>query len=107
MTSAADPGRLALTLYVNGGSPESIRAVEAVRRVCDEELGGRVDLAVVDVHEQPALVLRDRILAVPTLVRHRPGPPRRIVGDLSDAGRLRRWLGLDRVADGAHHAQDA
>ena len=88
-----DEERWALTLYVNGASPNSIQAIETVRRLCDEELGGRVDLEVIDVGQQPALVLRDQILAAPTLVKRLPGPLRRIVGNLSDADRLR--LGLD------------
>ena len=65
---AADDG-WALTLYVNGASPRSIAAIEAVRRVCDEELGGHVNLEVIDVQQQPALVLRDQIIAAPTLVK--------------------------------------
>ena len=89
---AADDG-WALTLYVNGASPRSIAAIEAVRRVCDEELGGHVNLEVIDVQQQPALVLRDQIIAAPTLVKRLPAPLRRMVGDLSDPARLR--LGLD------------
>ena len=86
-------GHWTLTLYVNGGSPNSIRAIEWVRRLCDEELSGQADLEIIDVHEQPTLVLRDQILAAPTLVKRLPGPLRRIVGDLSDPAWLR--LGLD------------
>jgi circadian clock protein KaiB len=83
----------ALTLYVDGASTSSIRAIEAVRRVCDEELGGHVDLEVIDVHQHPALAARDQIVAAPTLVRRLPGPPRRVVGDLRDPSLIR--LGLD------------
>ncbi len=92
MTDTA-AARWTLTLYVNGGSPNSIRAIEGVRRLCDEDLGGQADLEVIDVREQPALVLRDQIVAAPTLVKRLPGPLRRIVGDLSDPARL--LLGLD------------
>ena len=105
MTDLADADLWALTLYVNSGSAESIRAIEAVRHLCDE-LGGHVELEVVDVHGQSALGVRDQIVAVPTLVKRLPGPPRRIVGDLSNPGRLRRWLDLDSVARGRHPGQD-
>ena len=99
----AEPGDYwALTLYVNGASPHSIRAIETVRRLCDEELRGRVELDVVDVQQQPALVLRDQVIATPTLVKRLPGPLRRIVGDLSGTGRLR--LGLDLGQVGADDA---
>ena len=94
---AADDG-WTLTLYVNGASPRSIDAIEAVRRVCDEELGGRVDLEVIDVQQAPALVVRDQIIAAPTLIRRLPAPLRRIVGDLSDPARLRLGLNLGSAA---------
>jgi circadian clock protein KaiB len=94
MTDAAAGEGCALTLYVNGASPRSIEAIEAVRHICDEELGRRVDLEVIDVRQQPALAARDQIIVVPTLVRRLPGPLRRIVGDLADPVRLRRELDL-------------
>ena len=101
MTGGAAADRWALTLYVDGVSTSSIRAIEAVRRVCDEQLGGHVDLEVIDVHQQPALARRDHIVAAPTLVRHVPGPVHRIVGELDDAA----WvsLGLDPAAASGGH----
>ena len=100
MTDAAADEGWALTLYVNGASAKSIEAIETVRRVCDEDLGGHVDLEIIDVQQQPALVVRDQIVAVPTLVKRLPGPLRRIVGgDLSGSERLRLGLDLGPVAD--------
>jgi len=94
--SGSTDDRWALTLYVNGASTSSIRAIEAVCRVCDEQLSGRgvhVDLEVIDVRQQSALAARDQIVAAPTLIRRFPGPQRRIVGDLSDSSAVR--LALD------------
>ena len=107
MTDAAGEG-WALTLYVSGASAKSIEAIETVRRICDEDLGGQVELEIIDV-QQPALVLRDQIIAVPTLVKRLPGPVRRIVGgDLSDSARLRLGLDLGPVgaSDGHPHPDD-
>lgn len=95
MTDKTAADRWALTLYVDGASACSIQAIETVRRVCDEHLCGQVDLDVVDVRTEPALVARDQIVAAPTLVRRLPGPPRRIVGDLGDS--FWRQLGLNLV----------
>ena len=95
-TGSPADDRWALTLYVDGASTSSIHAIETVRRVCDEELGGHgvhVDLEVIDVRQQSSLAARDQVVAVPTLIRRFPGPPRRIVGDLSDSFWER--LGLD------------
>jgi circadian clock protein KaiB len=88
--------RWSLTLYVSGASAHSARALEAVRRLCDEELPGQVELEVVDVADEAVLAARDRIVAVPTLVKRLPPPPRQLVGDLADVDRLR--AGLDLAA---------
>jgi circadian clock protein KaiB len=98
MTGSTADDRWVLTLYVTGASAGSIHAIETVRRVCDEELGGHVELDVIDVRQQPALAARDQIVAAPTLIRRSPGPPRRIVGDLSGSSLMR--LGLDIGAAG-------
>ncbi len=104
MTDAAAGNGWALTLYVNGASAKFVEASETVRRVCDKDFGGRVDLEIIDVQQQPALALRDQIIAVPTLVKRLPGPLRRIVGgDLSDSARLRAGLDLGPVADSDEH----
>jgi circadian clock protein KaiB len=88
--------RWSLTLYVSGASPRSAQALDTVRRVCDEALPGQVDLRVVDVAEHPDLAGEDQVLAVPTLVRQRPAPVRRLVGDLADVDRV--LAGLDLSA---------
>jgi circadian clock protein KaiB len=89
-----DAPRWSLTLYVSGASPRSAEALETIRHLCDEELPDQVELEVVDVADDPALAARDRIVAVPTLVKRRPPPPRQLVGDLADLDRVRTELGL-------------
>ncbi len=98
--------RWALTLYVNGATTSSIRAIEAVRRVCDEQLSGHVDLEVIDVRHQSALAARDEIVAAPTLIRRSPGPLRRIVGDLSDPSWVRLVLSIGHAAVTGINGQD-
>jgi circadian clock protein KaiB len=107
MTDFDERPRWSLTLYVSGASPRSMEAVENVRRICDAELPGQVDLEIIDVHDQPAMLLRDQVFAAPTLVKRLPEPLRRLVGDLSDTNRLR--LGLDLIPtepDGPGAASD-
>lgn len=89
-----DTARWRLTLYVSGASPQSAAAVETVRRICDEELRGQVDLQVVDIRDAGAQAVDDGILVVPTLVKHMPAPARKIVGDLSDLASVRAALDL-------------
>lgn len=77
-----------LRLYVTDRSPKSLRAIENLRRACEEHLAGRYRIEVVDLLENPRLAADDQILAVPTVVRKSPAPMRKIVGDLSDTDRL-------------------
>lgn len=87
------PSRWSLTLYVSGASPSSAAAIDNVRRLCETELHGHVDLEIVDVRDRPALVLEDKVIGIPTLVKRWPAPLRRLVGDLSDVASLH--MGLD------------
>jgi circadian clock protein KaiB len=77
-----------LRLYVAGQSPRSVRALENLRKVCDEHLAGRYNVEVIDLLVHPALARGDEIVAVPTLVRKLPEPIRKIIGDLSDTDRV-------------------
>ncbi|MBJ7452935.1 MAG: circadian clock KaiB family protein, partial [Blastococcus sp.] len=96
MTAPDDePPRWSLTLYVSGASAHSAQALETVRRLCDEELPGQVELEVVDVTDEPALAVRDGVVAVPTLVKRLPAPSQQLVGDLDDVDRIRAELDLD------------
>jgi circadian clock protein KaiB len=89
----AKPERYLLKLYVSGMTPRSTRAVECVRTICERYFAGRYDLEVVDIYQQPHLARDDQIIAAPTLVKCRPLPMRRVIGDLSSTDRV--LLGLD------------
>jgi circadian clock protein KaiB len=77
-----------LRLYVTDQSPNSVRAIQNLRRLCEEHLPGRYRIEVVDLRENPRRATDDQILAVPTVVRRLPEPVRKFVGDLSDTDRL-------------------
>lgn len=77
-----------LVLYVVSGSPASRRAVGNLSAICEERLRDRYTLQVIDLREQPELAGERQILAVPTLVRERPPPTVRLIGDLSDRGKV-------------------
>ena len=65
-----------------------------VTRLCEEHLGGHYDLEVVDLYQQPELAAEHQLVAAPTLIKMLPLPPRRMVGDMSDSGRVLAGLGL-------------
>ena len=84
----ADAETWDLRLYVTGRSPKCLRAIDNLRRACEDNLVGRYSIEIIDLLENPRLAADDQILAVPTVVRKLPEPIRKIVGDLSDAERL-------------------
>lgn len=84
---------LKLRLYVTGRTPQSKRAIDNLREICDVELNGVFDVEVIDVLEHPNLAEDEKILATPTLVKRLPEPTRKIIGDLSDRKRV--LFGLD------------
>ncbi len=86
--------RIVFTLYVAGKSPRSIQAAANLNRLGKERLGGRYDLTIIDVADEPERAEAARILTTPTLVKESPGQPRRVTGDLSDAERVFVALGL-------------
>lgn len=83
-----------LRLFINGRTSRSLRAIENLRSICEQELAGRYDLSVIDVLERPEVAEEEKILATPALVREVPPPRRRIIGDLSDRERVLQGLDL-------------
>jgi circadian clock protein KaiB len=75
-------------LYVTGTSPRSARAIVNVRRICEQHLHDRYELKVIDIAGQPALARSQQLIAAPTLVKQRPLPERRFIGDMSRSERL-------------------
>ena len=82
-----------LRLYVAGTSPQSVRAIANVKKICEEHLQGRYELQVIDLYQQPQLAQGEQIIAAPTLIKKLPLPLRRIIGDMSSAERV--LVGLD------------
>lgn len=82
-----------LRLYVAGNTPNSIAAFSNLQQICEEHMGGRYRIEIIDLFENPQLARGDQIIAVPTLVRRLPTPIKKIIGDLSNTERV--LVGLD------------
>jgi circadian clock protein KaiB len=89
-----DKERYVLRLYVTGITPRSTQAIANVKKICEEYLAGRYELAVIDIYQQPELAKDEQIIAVPTLIKKIPLPLRRIIGDMSDTKRILKGLDL-------------
>jgi circadian clock protein KaiB len=84
-----------LLLFVAGQSPKSLLAYTNLRKLCDSHLAGRHHLQLVDLTKEPSMAKLHRIVALPTLIRETPGPPKRIIGSLSNSEKLLRDLELE------------
>ena len=82
-----------LRLYVTGVTGKSLRAIQNVRRICEEHLQGEYELEVIDLYKNLPLARGDQIIAAPTLIKRLPPPLRRLIGDMSDEARV--LVGLD------------
>jgi circadian clock protein KaiB len=91
-------------LYVTGGTPRSQQARENLRRICDDRLSpDEVEIGVVDVLEEPERAEADRVIATPCVIRVKPDPPQRVIGDLSATSQVAAALGLpDRLGPPGH-----
>jgi circadian clock protein KaiB len=82
-----------LRLYITGMTPNSKRAVENVKNICEQYLAGRYELEVIDIYQQPILAQQEQIIAAPTLIKKLPGPLRKLIGDMSNTEKV--LFGLD------------
>ena len=82
-----------LKLYITGMTPNSKKAVENVKKICEEYLADRYELEVIDIYQQPALAAGEQIIAAPTLIKKLPFPLKKLIGDMSNTEKV--LLGLD------------
>ena len=83
-----------LVLFISGSTPRSLRAIQNIKKLCEERLQGRYSIEVVDAYRHPDHLKPEQILVTPTLIKRLPLPIRRIVGDLSDRDRVLKGLDI-------------
>jgi circadian clock protein KaiB len=93
--------RYVFRLYVSGTTPRSTRAIQSLRKICEEHLTGQYDLEVVDIYQQPGRARDDQVIAAPTLIKSLPLPLRRFIGDISESERILTGIGLRPATGGA------
>ena len=94
-TETADVQVFKLKLFVTGASPNSLRAIANLKSLCEKYLTKKYKLEIIDVYQQPLKAQDEQIVALPMLVKSYPLPLKRLIGDLSDTGKVLRGLGLN------------
>jgi circadian clock protein KaiB len=89
MTKAkSPPATLVLRLYIAGRAPNSLRAIANAKAICSEHFASNHELEIIDVQWHARRALADGVIVTPTLLRLRPAPVQRLIGDLSDSARV-------------------
>lgn len=84
-----------LKLFVTGASPNSVRAIANLKKICEQYLAERYSLEIIDVYQQPMNAIKEQLIALPLLVKSFPLPLKRMVGDMSDTGKVLSGLGIN------------
>jgi circadian clock protein KaiB len=83
-----------LQLFVTGASPNSVRAIANIKRICEAHLPGNYDLEIIDVYQQPLIAMDKQLIALPLLLKMHPLPLMRLIGDMSDNDKVLKGLGI-------------
>ena len=75
-------------LYVSGMSPNSLRTIENVQKLCKVHLEGQYNLEIIDIHQRPDVAKEGQIVAAPTLVKELPLPLHKFIGDMTKTERI-------------------
>lgn len=83
-----------LRLFITGATPNSVRAITNIKQICEDHLKDRYSLEIIDVYQQQKIAEQEQLIALPLLIKKCPLPERRMIGDLSDTGKVLKGLGL-------------
>jgi circadian clock protein KaiB len=83
---------VSLRLYLCGHSEKNRTLLNNLKVMLNRHVGDTFELAVIDVLQNADMADRDNIWATPALVRSKPDPVKKIVGDVFDENALKSLL---------------
>jgi len=72
-------------------------ALRSVKILEQEYLPSGSRVEVIDLLENPDAAVNENVLAIPTVVKARPNPVRRLVGNLNDLSKALKILGVSET----------
>ncbi len=84
-----------LKLFITGASPNSARAIENLKNICEQYLNSNYELEIIDVYQQPLRAKEEQIIALPMLLKLSPVPVRKLIGDMSNTEKVLKGLGIN------------
>ncbi len=85
---------IVLRLYVTGRTQSAARAITTVEALQAHLGADRMRVEIVDVLEDPVSAVNDDVYATPTIFRLKPGPVRRLFGNIASTEMLMAGLQL-------------
>jgi len=86
--------KMVLQLYVTGMSPNSMEAIENVKKICDEHLKDACVLEIIDLYKHPEVAKEQQIIFSPSLIKLSPLPKKTLIGTFQDTEKVMKALGL-------------
>ncbi|MGE0081519.1 MAG: circadian clock KaiB family protein [Thiohalomonadaceae bacterium] len=86
-------------VFVADHESDARQSIAALSEALDRFIPGQYQIELVDVLRDPERAEQENVFATPMLVRSRPSPTVRILGDLGEPERLIALLGLEKPAD--------
>ena len=80
--------RYQLLLFVADDQPNSLRAKQQIKRICQDHLEDEYHLEIIDVLKDPETALEKGVYLTPMLIVAAPLPPSYLAGDMSDTARV-------------------
>jgi circadian clock protein KaiB len=77
-----------LKLFVISDTSYSIRAIKNINTFCEKYLKGRYNLEIIDINEHKDWADIENIFVTPLLIKKKPFPEERLIGDLSDTQKI-------------------
>jgi circadian clock protein KaiB len=87
-------GKFIFKLFLAGQTPRAEKTLQMVRAIFDDALKDQYDLSILDVMQNPGAAEDENVFATPTLIKIRPEPAKRIMGDMSNKERVLIPLGI-------------
>lgn len=86
--------KIVLHLYVSGMSSKSMKAIENIKRLCDEHLHDAFELQIIDLYKNPELASEQQIVFSPSLIKSLPLPRKVLIGTFADTEKVIKGLSI-------------
>ena len=61
-----------LRLFVTGASPNSVRAISNIKKICERYIQQKYSLEIIDIYQNAALAEEEQLIALPLLIKKKP-----------------------------------